>query len=167
MDNSALPEGKEPTQVLIADEPTTALDVTIQAQILELLKELQEADGMSILYITHDLGTVAQMCDRVAVMYLGRIVETGKVQDIFANPVHPYTRGLIGSVHKIGSRSGQLFSIEGSVPLAMNLDDRCGFYDRCISRNEGICAGPEPGLIQVGEDHYAACYCPWTEEEQA
>ena len=94
-------------KLLIADEPTTALDVTIQAQILELMKELQKDFGMSILFITHDLGTVARMCDRVAVMYLGRIVESATALEIFKNPQHPYTRGLIGSVHKIGTK-GQI-----------------------------------------------------------
>ncbi len=147
--------------VLVADEPTTALDVTIQAQILELLKKLQKDYAMAILYITHDLGTVAQMCDRVAVMYLGRIVETGSVQEIFAHPVHPYTRGLMGSVHKIGAHADRLYSIEGSVPLAMNLPDRCGFYDRCTCRVEGVCTGREPSLTPVGEGHSVACYRPW------
>ena len=149
-------------RILIADEPTTALDVTIQAQILDLLKQLQKDYGMSILYITHDLGTVAQICDRVAVMYLGRIIETGPTMEIYKNPVHPYTRGLIGSVHKIGGRKERLFSIEGHVPLAMNLDDRCGFYDRCLYRGPA-CLGREPALNQVGEDHFAACYTPWEE----
>jgi len=144
-------------RILIADEPTTALDVTIQAQILELLKEIQDNYGMAILYITHDLGTVAQICDRVAVMYLGRIIETAPTKELFANPVHPYTKGLLGSVHKIGGGSGRLFSIEGSVPLAMNLEDRCGFYDRCTDKDVLLCGGVEPGLKQVGEDHYAAC----------
>jgi len=147
-------------RILIADEPTTALDVTIQAQILELLKQLQKDYGMSILYITHDLGTVAQMCDRVAVMYLGRVVETATVQDIFQNPVHPYTQGLIGSVHKIGGARERLFSIEGNVPLAMNLEDRCSFYDRCIRKDTKICCNKEPQLTQVGDEHFAACYQP-------
>ncbi|MGN0969821.1 MAG: ABC transporter ATP-binding protein, partial [Evtepia sp.] len=112
-------------KLLIADEPTTALDVTIQAQILELMKELQKDFGMSILFITHDLGTVARMCDRVAVMYLGKIVETAPAVEIFKNPQHPYTRGLIGSVHKIGTKGqDRLFSIEGTVPVAMNLPKR-------------------------------------------
>jgi len=148
-------------RILIADEPTTALDVTIQAQILELLGQLQKDYGMAILYITHDLGTVAQICDRVAVMYLGRVIETASVQEIFQNPVHPYTQGLIGSVHKIGGSKKQLFSIEGNVPLAMNLEDRCSFYDRCIHKDTNVCGGTEPRLIQVGNDHFAACYQPW------
>lgn len=117
-------------KLLIADEPTTALDVTIQAQILELMKELQKDLNMAILFITHDLGTVAAMCDRVAVMYLGKIVEVAPVKDIYANPMHPYTQGLIGSVHKIGTKKEErLFSIEGTVPLALNLPPGCGFYD--------------------------------------
>jgi peptide/nickel transport system ATP-binding protein len=145
-------------RLLIADEPTTALDVTIQAQILELMKELQKDFGMSILYITHDLGTVARMCDRVAVMYLGKIVEFASVYDIFGSPMHPYTRGLMGSVHKIGGSKEKLFSIEGTVPLAMNLEDRCSFYDRCVSREEGLCTGREPHLTEIRKGHYVACY---------
>ena len=148
-------------RMLIADEPTTALDVTIQAQILELLKELQTDYGMAILYITHDLGTVAQMCDRVAVMYLGRIIEMATVDEIFKNPVHPYTEGLLGSVHKIGGKKEKLFSIEGSVPLAMNLEDRCGFYDRCEKRDTRICSGRGPMLEDIGNNHFVACYRPF------
>ena len=145
--------------ILIADEPTTALDVTIQAQILELMKELQKELGMAILFITHDLGTVAKMCDKVAVMYLGRIVEYGDVRDIYKNPQHPYTRGLMGSVHKIGTRKlDRLFSIEGTVPLALNLKPGCGFYDRCLERQAGVCDQQEPDLTDMGGGHCAACY---------
>ena len=152
-------------ELLIADEPTTALDVTIQAQILELMKELQKDFGMSILFITHDLGTVARMCDRVAVMYLGRIVESATALEIFKNPQHPYTRGLIGSVHKIGTKGQEkLFSIEGTVPLALNLPAGCGFYERCSQRIEGVCNRYDPTLVQTGQDHQAACFactgCP-------
>ncbi len=154
-------------RMLIADEPTTALDVTIQAQILELLKELQRDYGMAILYITHDLGTVAQMCDRVAVMYLGRIVEMASVEAIFKNPIHPYTRGLMGSVHKIGGGKGRLFSIEGSVPLAMNLEDRCGFYDRCPQKDCAACAAAEPALAEVEPGHFVACRRPWEAEKES
>lgn len=103
-------------QLLIADEPTTALDVTIQAQILELMKQLQREEGMSVLLITHDLGVVAEMCDRVAVMYAGRVVEEANVFDLFESPKHPYTKGLIGSVPKIGQRKDKLTSIKGNVP---------------------------------------------------
>ena len=156
-------------KLLIADEPTTALDVTIQAQILELMKELQKDFGMSILFITHDLGTVARMCDRVAVMYLGKIVETAPAVEIFKNPQHPYTRGLIGSVHKIGTKGqDKLFSIEGTVPVAMNLPKRCGFYDRCDKRIEGVCDVGEPELVDCGENHKVACFactgCPQADQ---
>ena len=145
-------------KLLIADEPTTALDVTIQAQILELMKELQRDYGMAILYITHDLGTVAKMCDKVAVMYLGRIVEFGSVHEIFKNPLHPYTKGLMGSVHKIGGSKDKLFSIEGTVPLAMNLEDKCSFKDRCKYACDKVCNQKEPSLVEVEKGHYVACY---------
>ena len=149
-------------KLLIADEPTTALDVTIQAQILELMKELQKDFNTAILFITHDLGVVAKMCDRVAVMYLGKIVESADAREIYANPQHPYTRGLIGSVHKIGSKKEErLFSIEGTVPLAMNLPEACGFYDRCDVRIEGLCNRAEPELVEVAPGHKIACFnCP-------
>ena len=146
-------------KLLIADEPTTALDVTIQAQILELMKELQKEFNMAILFITHDLGVVARMCDRVAVMYLGKVVETGDSKTIYANPQHPYTRGLIGSVHKIGGKKeDRLFSIEGTVPLAMNLPEQCGFYDRCDARIEGLCDKAEPELVEIEPGHKIACF---------
>ena len=145
--------------ILIADEPTTALDVTIQAQILELMKEMQKDFNMGILFITHDLGVVARMCDRVHVMYLGRIVESGPTGTIYADPEHPYTRGLMGSVHKIGSRKqDRLFSIDGTVPLAMNLPKACGFYDRCDARIEGLCDKAEPELVEIAPDHKVACF---------
>ena len=138
-------------------------------QILELMKELQKDFGMSILFITHDLGTVARMCDRVAVMYLGKIVETAPAVEIFKNPQHPYTRGLIGSVHKIGTKGqDRLFSIEGTVPVAMNLPKRCGFYDRCDKRIEGVCDVQEPELVDSGDNHRVACFactgCPQAEK---
>ncbi len=146
-------------RLLIADEPTTALDVTIQAQILELMQELQKELGMAILFITHDLGTVAKMCDRVAVMYLGKIVETGTAKEIYKNPQHPYTKGLMGSVHKIGSlKQDRLFSIEGTVPLALNLQPGCGFYDRCGERIEGVCDKIDPQSMCVGGSHCVACH---------
>ena len=146
-------------RLLIADEPTTALDVTIQAQILELMQELQKELRMAILFITHDLGTVAKMCDRVAVMYLGKIVETGTAKEIYKNPQHPYTRGLMGSVHKIGSlKADRLYSIEGTVPLALNLKPGCGFYDRCDARIEGVCDKVDPESICLGGTHCVACH---------
>ena len=136
--------------------------MTIQAQILELMKELQKDFNTAILFITHDLGVVARMCDRVAVMYLGKIVESADAKEIYANPQHPYTRGLIGSVHKIGTKKEErLFSIEGTVPLAMNLPEACGFYDRCDARIEGLCNKAEPELVEVAPGHKIACFnCP-------
>ncbi|MCH5286329.1 MAG: ABC transporter ATP-binding protein [Christensenellaceae bacterium] len=155
-------------RLLIADEPTTALDVTIQAQILELMQELQKEFGMAILFITHDLGTVAKMCDRVAVMYLGKIVETGTAREIYKNPQHPYTQGLMGSVHKIGTRKlDRLFSIDGTVPLALNLKPGCGFYDRCQKRIEGVCSKDEPELFSIEGTHSAACVHCMRREEAA
>ena len=120
---------------------------------------------MSILFITHDLGTVARMCDRVAVMYLGRIVESAPAVEIYRNPQHPYTQGLLGSVHKIGTKAQErLFSIEGTVPLALNLPAGCGFYERCHKRIEGVCNVYDPELVDVGGDHQIACFactgCP-------
>ena len=156
-------------KLLIADEPTTALDVTIQAQILELMKLLQKDCGMAVILITHDLGTVARMCDRIAVMYLGRIVESGTALEIFKNPQHPYTHGLIGSVHKIGTKKQErLYSIEGTVPLALNLPAGCGFYERCRRRIDGVCNVYDPELVSVGGEHKVACFactgCPGAKE---
>lgn len=143
---------------LIADEPTTALDVTIQAQILELMKKLQKEFGMSILFITHDLGTVANMCDNVAVMYLGEIVEYGTVHQIFHNPQHPYTKGLLRSLPKMNqTREEKLYVIDGVVPLPVDMQPGCGFHDRCTHCIKGVCdcrAVPEY-TIQPG--HYARC----------
>ena len=156
-------------RLLIADEPTTALDVTIQAQILELMQSLQKELGMAILFITHDLGTVAKMCDRVAVMYLGKIVETGTAAEIYKNPQHPYTKGLMGSVHKIGSlKADRLYSIEGTVPLALNLKPGCGFYERCGDRIEGVCDRIDPETMCVGGSHCVACHrCKQNAEKEA
>ena len=127
-------------KLLIADEPTTALDVTIQAQILELMKKLQKEFGMSILFITHDLGTVANMCDNVAVMYLGEIVEYGSVRQIFHNPQHPYTKGLLKSLPRMDQqRDEKLFVIDGIVPLPVDMKPCCGFHDRCEHCIGGVC----------------------------
>jgi peptide/nickel transport system ATP-binding protein len=145
--------------LLIADEPTTALDVTIQAQILDLMKQLQEEFKMAILFITHDLGIMAKMCDRLAVMYLGKIVEEAPVREIYKNPQHPYTQGLIASVHKVGTHTQEkLFSIEGTVPLALNIPERCGFYDRCKQRIEGKCDREEPELAETGNGSQVSCF---------
>ncbi len=151
--------------LLIADEPTTALDVTIQAQILDLMKELQKTYKMAILFITHDLGIVAGMCDRVAVMYLGQIVEEADVRELYKHPLHPYTQGLLGSVHTVGTHTAkELYSIEGTVPLALHLPDRCGFYERCKHRSV-LCEGKNPPLVDVGNGHKVRCYYPSQEVE--
>ena len=144
--------------LLIADEPTTALDVTIQAQILELMKTLQQEFGMSILFITHDLGTVASMCDNVAVMYLGEIVEYGSVRQIFHNPQHPYTKGLLRSLPKLDqARDQRLFVIDGTVPLPVNMQPCCGFHDRCGQCEKGVCDSRAIAPVTVEPGHYVRC----------
>lgn len=146
-------------EILIADEPTTALDVTIQAQVLELMKELQDEFGMAILFITHDLAVVAEMCDEVAVMYLGKIVEHAPVRDIFKNPKHPYTRGLHASIPKLGmGRGARLQAIEGVVPQAIDMPAMCGFYARCQDRIEGVCDTQTPLTLTLGTDHTVRCF---------
>ena len=144
--------------VLIADEPTTALDVTIQAQILDILKELQESIEMSILLITHNLGVVARMCDRVGVMYAGEIVERGRLSDIFDDPVHPYTKGLLGSVPDLEDAGGRLHPIAGNVPSLLDheMEERCYFADRCPKAMEACLE--KPPEFSCGDDHAAMCY---------
>ena len=149
-------------ELVIADEPTTALDVTVQAQILDLLKAKRDQLGLSILLITHDLGIVSTMADRVAVMYAGRIVEDGATADIFANPQHPYTEALL-KASLLEAERGQLFSIPGSVAQARAMDHGCRFLPRCAKAAElGItdtCAGAEPTLHACGEhDHHSRCH---------
>ena len=142
--------------LLIADEPTTALDVTIQAQVLDLMHELQDEMGMAILLITHDLGVVASVADEVVVMYAGRVVERGDVQSIFANPLHPYTRGLLASVPTLGSASDEpLTSIPGRVPHPLALPEGCAFGPRCGDRMDACSEMPE--LLGVEADHAARC----------
>jgi oligopeptide/dipeptide ABC transporter ATP-binding protein len=143
--------------VLIADEPTTALDVTIQLQYLRLLKEIQANTGLAIIFITHDFGVVARMCDRVAVMYAGRIVEQGPVRDIFDNPSHPYTEALIASVPKLEEQVDWLYSIEGQPPLLMNLPEGCRFAPRCPSAQDR-CTAEYPSTYSVGDNHTADCW---------
>jgi peptide/nickel transport system ATP-binding protein len=145
-------------ELLIADEPTTALDVTIQAQVLELMKELQKELGMAILLVTHDLGIIAEMCDEVAVMYLGKIVEQSTVKEIFNNPKHPYTKGLLHSMPKLGLKSKRLESIEGTVPLALNMPPMCGFFDRCKDRIPGICDKQAVPVTRVSPEHTVRCF---------
>ena len=146
-------------RLLIADEPTTALDVTIQAQILELVRKLQRESSMSVLLITHDLGVIAEMCDRVAVMYAGRVVEMGSALDIFDRPAHPYTRGLLASRPRIAAGSEWLRTIEGTVPGVGQLHDGCSFAPRCpLARDE---CRTVPKLRSVGAAHEVACVVPF------
>ncbi|MGN1078196.1 MAG: ABC transporter ATP-binding protein [Candidatus Gallimonas sp.] len=145
-------------KLIIADEPTTALDVTIQAQILELLRDLQRKQGCSIMLITHDLGVIAEMADEVVVMYAGKVIEKGTVQDIFHHPMHPYTVGLQKSKPLIESDSHEpLYSIPGQVPNPINLPDCCYFKNRC-NRCTEACKGPYPEMIRVSDTHYVSCY---------
>jgi peptide/nickel transport system ATP-binding protein len=143
--------------LLIADEPTTALDVTIQAQILRLIKDLQRDTGTAVLLVTHDLGVVAEMADDVAVMYAGRIVEIGPAAEIFANPQHPYTIGLMGSLPSIGGRSGRLASIPGAVPPPARWLAGCRFATRCPFA-DARCRAEPPALTEMGPGHRAACF---------
>ncbi len=154
-------------RLLIADEPTTALDVTVQAQILDLLRELQEEQQMSVLYITHNLGVVAELCDHIYVMYLGRIVESGTVRQIFHNPQHPYTVNLLESIPRIGRKVDRLNAIEGNVPVPLNPPMTCGFFDRCRKALDGRCDAALPALVRVEEDHYVRCFLFSDEEETA
>ena len=148
-------------QLLIADEPTTALDVTIQAQILDLMQNLKSQTDTAIILITHDLGVVAEMCDRVNVMYAGRIVEKADVVELFQSPKHPYTQALIGSTPVLGQTGKELTSISGSVPNLINLPPGCKFAPRCEARiefNLERCTGEEPELKQVAPNHWARCW---------
>jgi peptide/nickel transport system ATP-binding protein len=146
-------------ELLIADEPTTALDVTIQAQIMELLADLQKRLGLAILLITHDLGVVAEFCERVVVMYTGRVVEEAPVRSLFANPAHPYTRGLLASLPSVtkADRTQRLPTIKGMVPPISALPAGCKFNPRCPDVMP-ICLGNEPARMIVGEGHDARCY---------
>jgi oligopeptide/dipeptide ABC transporter ATP-binding protein len=148
-------------QLLIADEPTTALDVTIQAQILDLLRGLQEKFRTAIILITHDLGVIAEMAQRVAVMYAGKIVEKANVMPLFNQPLHPYTQGLIGSIPVLGKIKDRLEVIPGSVPNLINLPQGCRFAARCRARQEfklEICSSQEPDLIEIMPDHLIRCW---------
>ena len=143
--------------LIIADEPTTALDVTIQLQYLRLLKEIQASTGLAIIFITHDFGVVARMCDRVAVMYAGRIVEQGDVRDLFNDASHPYTQALIESVPKLEERVDRLYSIEGQPPLLWDLPVGCRFADRC-SHVQDRCIGEYPPSYTLKDGHTADCW---------
>jgi oligopeptide/dipeptide ABC transporter ATP-binding protein len=147
--------------LLIADEPTTALDVTIQAQIMDLILELRQKMGTSVILITHDLGVIAEMADRVAVMYAGQIVEQASVEDLFSNPQHPYTRGLMGSIPVLGKVTRRLEVIPGSVPNLINLPHGCRFSPRCrarIERGLEICLQENPVLLETNSNHLCRCW---------
>ena len=145
-------------QLLIADEPTTALDVTIQAQILDLMKDLQKKTKMGIIFITHNLGVVADICDKVSVMYAGRIVEQGPVDDIFYEPAHPYTKGLLRSMPRVDAESYErLIPIEGTPVDMLNPPEGCPFAPRCEHCMK-ICLKKMPPYVEVGEKHRSACW---------
>ena len=152
-------------RLVIADEPTTALDVTIQAQILELLKAMKEKTGSAILLITHDLGVVAEMADFVVVMYAGRVVEKGTVEEIFYQAAHPYTIGLMRSKPVVGRRVKSLYTIAGSVPNPINMPNYCYFRDRCDTKTED-CHGQYPAQIQLSQTHTVSCYRAFPREEE-
>jgi oligopeptide/dipeptide ABC transporter ATP-binding protein len=143
-------------KLLIADEPTTALDVTIQAQILDLIQQLKREQGMTVLFITHDLGVVAEIADRVIVMYAGRIAEQGTVKDVFDNPLHPYTKGLLQCIPRLDQRKEDLFVIEGQVPSPDQFPPGCRFHPRCPYALP-ICQTEMPELVSVS-GHLAACH---------
>ena len=146
-------------KLLVADEPTTSLDVTTQAQILDLLRQLQAENGMAVLLITHNLGVVAEICDSVVVMYLGRVVEHGPVDEIFHAPKHPYTQALLQSIPGMDLPSRvPLPTIAGSIPHPYNRPTGCPFHPRCPSHMPGTCDKQEPRLITLGKDHAAACF---------
>lgn len=143
--------------LLIADEPTTALDVTIQAQILDLMKNLKERFKTSILLITHDLGVIAELCDRVAVMYSGNIVEYATAEDLFKNPSHPYTKGLLGAIPSKEMKNEKLKTIRGMVPNLIYPPSGCRFHPRCDFRME-ICDKIKPKLNEIRDNYYVACH---------
>ncbi len=153
-------------QLLIADEPTTALDVTIQAQIVDIVKRLKSELGMAIIWITHDLGVIAGLADRINVMYAGYIAETASTKEIFANPSHPYTLGLLGSIPRLDElRKEKLTPIEGLPPDLVSMPPGCPFYDRCRFRTEK-CLAENPPLMSVGLRHWSACW-NWEEAKKA
>lgn len=150
-------------ELLIADEPTTALDVTIQAQVLDLMRDLQKEMGSSILFITHDLGVIREMCDRVIVMYCGEVMEQASVKELFKNPRHPYTSGLLSTLPKYG-QSGKLPTIDGMVPPAGEFPQGCVFSPRCPYATER-CRNEKPGMHPVGEGHSVRCFRMEEEKE--
>lgn len=147
-------------EILIADEPTTALDVTVQAQIIDLMMELQKNMNMSIIYITHDMGVISEVADDICVMYLGRVMEQGSLKQIFLNPVHPYTVRLLRSIPKLGRKvpGARLDAIEGNVPVPVDSKKECGFCSRCLEKIDGICDNGIPDFIEVEPGHHVRCF---------
>ena len=152
-------------RIIIADEPTTALDVTIQAQVLDLLRNLKDKINSSIMFITHDLGVIAEMADYVVVMYAGRIIEKGTAEEIFAHPAHPYTLGLMASKPVVGKQVDKLYSIPGKVPNPINMPNYCYFKDRCEMCVEG-CDGAYPCEISLSPTHKVSCYRYYDKKEE-
>ena len=146
-------------RILIADEPTTALDVTVQAQITDLMLELQETMGMSMIYITHDMGVISEVADDICVMYLGRVMEQGTAEQIFLNPTHPYTVRLLRSIPKLGRKvpGARLDAINGNVPVPIDPKEECGFCSRCLEMQPGKCDTGVPELIEVEPGHFVRC----------
>jgi len=145
--------------LLIADEPTTSLDVTIQAQILELMRDLRKDFNSSVLFITHNLGVIAQIADEVCIMYMGKIVESGLVNDIFHNPKHPYTVDLLQAIPKItGERKERLTAIEGNVPSPFEIPGGCRFHPRCKHMIKGVCEKELPAITHIDNDHQVSCH---------
>jgi oligopeptide/dipeptide ABC transporter ATP-binding protein len=154
-------------RLLIADEPTTALDVTIQAQILELIKELKETENMTVIMITHDLGVIAEVADHVAVMYAGKVVEDAPAEEIFASPKHPYTQGLLSSIPSPDKLGRRLDVIKGVVPHPLNLPPGCSFAPRCPHRfADGTCDAAFPALSAISRTHHVACYLYTREQDE-
>lgn len=143
--------------LLIADEPTTALDVTVQAQILKLIREMQQKRGMSVIFISHDLGVISEVCDRVAVMYMGHVVEKAPIDKIFSEPSHPYTRGLLGCLPDLVTRRTRLYSIPGHVPIPIGGPRGCPFYSRCEFAMKR-CEDEMPPEREIAPSHFAACW---------
>lgn len=152
-------------KLLIADEPTTALDVTIQAQILDLMQQLRDDMDMSIMLITHDLGVVAEMCDRVVVMYAGQVVEHADVYSLFENPAHPYTEGLLNSIPRLDQKVKRLHVIEGVVPNPLYMPQGCRFNPRCPHATDK-CRSQQPPMIEIGEGRSVSCWYPLHEGEK-
>jgi peptide/nickel transport system ATP-binding protein len=154
-------------RLIVADEPTTALDVTIQAQILELMKELQDERDMSTIFITHNMGLIAEQVDRVYVMYLGRVVESATTEQLFANPLHPYTQKLLRAVPRPGQTVDRLETIEGTVPTPIGLPRQCGFASRCQVAIEGRCESHVPAMQEIQDGHFVRCFQHSDVEEDA